>query len=176
MDKRILIIIACFWVVAGSVFVYQKVYSADKIKESSYIIPNLKNNTAQVGDSIAFQDRTENASGWKWSFGDGEYSMEKNPVHVYVDPGDYQITLTAYGSFGYVKDSKKIITILPKKAAAPPEVITQAPAPVIEEKIAAPSPEKHKAIKTSPKAHDHPVKKYDDDIVMPSAQPLDGKN
>ena len=29
-----------------------------------------------------------------WEFGDGEYSVEKNPYHVYADTGDYKVKLT----------------------------------------------------------------------------------
>lgn len=32
---------------------------------------------------------------WKWSFGDGATSTEKNPVHVYEKPGVYFVTLEA---------------------------------------------------------------------------------
>jgi hypothetical protein len=32
---------------------------------------------------------------WLWFFGDGEYSNLQNPVHVYADGGEYNVTLTA---------------------------------------------------------------------------------
>ncbi len=31
---------------------------------------------------------------YKWSFGDGTYSTEKNPVHIYNAPGQYNVCLT----------------------------------------------------------------------------------
>gem|GEM_PF-4537706 len=31
---------------------------------------------------------------WAWNFGDGSTSSEKNPVHVYNDPGQYTVSLT----------------------------------------------------------------------------------
>jgi tetratricopeptide (TPR) repeat protein len=41
---------------------------------------------------------------WKWDFGDGATSTEKNPVHIYCAPGYYRIKLTVTGSDGK-KDS-----------------------------------------------------------------------
>ncbi|MGF3553756.1 MAG: PKD domain-containing protein, partial [Thermoplasmatota archaeon] len=31
---------------------------------------------------------------WNWSFGDNTYSDEQNPVHVYINPGNYTVILT----------------------------------------------------------------------------------
>ena len=43
-----------------------------------------------------------------WNFGDGTYSNEKNPTHIYNFPGQYFISLTAFDSDGkykiYLKD------------------------------------------------------------------------
>ncbi len=33
-------------------------------------------------------------TGWNWNFGDGMTSTEQNPVHVFVDPGTYTVSLT----------------------------------------------------------------------------------
>ena len=37
---------------------------------------------------------------YKWDFGDGSSSTEKNPLHVYAASGYYDVTLTAYGQVG----------------------------------------------------------------------------
>jgi PKD repeat protein len=37
---------------------------------------------------------------WKWSFGDGTYSTEKNPVHIYSKAGKYTVSLTVKNSAG----------------------------------------------------------------------------
>lgn len=43
-----------------------------------------------------------------WSFGDGENSYEKDPIHVYIEPGLYQVSLTVIDNEGkkgtYVSD------------------------------------------------------------------------
>ena len=37
---------------------------------------------------------------WSWSFGDGETSMDQNPVHVYSSSGTYTVILTVISSAG----------------------------------------------------------------------------
>ena len=39
---------------------------------------------------------TENAARWHWSFGDGKFSDEKEPVYTYSLPGLYTVKLTGY--------------------------------------------------------------------------------
>jgi len=39
-------------------------------------------------------------SDWKWDFGDGEISTERNPVHIYQKPGTYTVKLTVTGPAG----------------------------------------------------------------------------
>lgn len=51
--------------------------------------------------SIQFSDLSaHNPTYWNWSFGDGFLSTEKNPIHVYHEPGVYNVTLTAGNPFG----------------------------------------------------------------------------
>jgi gliding motility-associated-like protein len=37
---------------------------------------------------------------WEWEFGDGFKSTEKNPVHVFEKPGQYEVKLTGIDKFG----------------------------------------------------------------------------
>jgi PKD repeat protein len=37
---------------------------------------------------------------WLWKFGDGGYSTEKNPYHLYKNPGLYTVVLTVYNKAG----------------------------------------------------------------------------
>ena len=37
-------------------------------------------------------------AGYLWNFGDGDISIEKEPVHIYQKPGRYTVTLTVYDS------------------------------------------------------------------------------
>ncbi len=87
-----------------------------------------------VGEVNRFKDVTEGATRWKWNFGDDQYSFEKEPEHTYTEPGTYTVTLTAYGSFGHIRDDKKIINVQPSSVVTPqpvsvailgPETVTQ---------------------------------------------------
>jgi parallel beta-helix repeat protein len=51
--------------------------------------------------NVTFRDNTAgSATAWNWSFGDGTYSTEKNPVHTYSAPGNYTVKLTASNEAG----------------------------------------------------------------------------
>lgn len=50
---------------------------------------------------VAFTDTTTGkVTAWNWSFGDGTTSSSKNPVHDYVLPGIYSVTLKVTGPGG----------------------------------------------------------------------------
>jgi len=45
--------------------------------------------------SVSFTDQsTGSPASWNWTFGDGTYSTEKNPAHIYQKSGKYSVTLT----------------------------------------------------------------------------------
>ncbi len=51
--------------------------------------------------TVNFSDKsTGSLTSWKWSFGDGTYSTQQNPVHTYVQNGTYTVTLTASNKAG----------------------------------------------------------------------------
>ena len=61
--------------------------------------------THQVIDSsrtVAFRDHSKgNITSWKWDFGDGTTSTERNPIHEYAeDSGRYTVTLFVEGPEG----------------------------------------------------------------------------
>jgi len=45
-----------------------------------------------IDQSIGDQD------GWHWTFGDGNISQEQNPVHIYDQPGTYEVCLHTWNS------------------------------------------------------------------------------
>ena len=47
-----------------------------------------------------FISQVLNGDSFFWDFGDGATSTEKNPVHLYIDYGDYDVTLVASNVFG----------------------------------------------------------------------------
>ena len=48
-------------------------------------------------DTIEFVNNSLYGRYYKWEFGDGSYSNEKNPKHVFLEGGDYDVILTVIG-------------------------------------------------------------------------------
>lgn len=44
--------------------------------------------------SVQFTDLSQNATEWKWDFGDGETSTDESPAHIYSAAGTYTANLT----------------------------------------------------------------------------------
>jgi len=62
---------------------------------------------------------------WEWNFGDGEKSDRKNPVHEYIDSGDYTVSLKITGQGLSDKVVKqKYITVETGSVIVLPNVIT----------------------------------------------------
>ncbi|MFI5406699.1 MAG: PKD domain-containing protein, partial [Nitrososphaerales archaeon] len=69
-------------------------FDAENIAGSSPLTTTFKNNSFQ-GVQTYF-----------WDFGDGQTSTEKNPVHIYQNPGVYTVTLTVSGPAGSSSEKK----------------------------------------------------------------------
>ncbi len=53
------------------------------------------------GMTVSFHDQsTGDIRAWRWDFGDGKSSEDRNPVHTYTSPGRYSIRLRVYGPAG----------------------------------------------------------------------------
>ncbi|WNJ21447.1 PKD domain-containing protein [Pontibacter sp. G13] len=61
--------------------------------------------------TVQFDENAENALAYIWDFGDGsEISNEARPLHVFDDPGTYQVNLTVVGQGGCT-DASQPLTI-----------------------------------------------------------------
>jgi PKD repeat protein len=55
----------------------------------------------QVPHAVTFSDQSPHQpSDWLWEFGDGGSSSGQNPMHTYIDPGLYSVTLTVQDTNG----------------------------------------------------------------------------
>lgn len=57
--------------------------------------------------SVDFTDESVgDPTSWFWDFGDGFYSLEQNPTHDYTRSGVYTVSLTIWGDFGSLSETK----------------------------------------------------------------------
>jgi beta propeller repeat protein len=84
---------------------------SNTVTKSSFIVVNvLKAPIAAFSASptsgkkllkVQFTDRSANSpTSWKWSFGDGTYSTQKNTAHTYSKVGKYTVSLTVKNAAG----------------------------------------------------------------------------
>jgi gliding motility-associated-like protein len=50
--------------------------------------------------TVQFTDQSFNGNQWYWNFGDGIHSEEVNPSHMFMEPGEYYVTLVLENEFG----------------------------------------------------------------------------
>ena len=71
--------------------------------------------------NVTFTDNTTGEpTAWDWSFGDGTYSAQQNPVHTYSAAGNYTVTLTSSNTAGASTQTKTnyiVVTALQKPVA-----------------------------------------------------------
>ena len=63
---------------------------------------------------VNFNDLSNGASSWYWSFGDGQFSVETNPEHFYADTGDYRVIQIVSNAFQCVDTAEAILTVWPQ--------------------------------------------------------------
>jgi PKD repeat protein len=68
--------------------------------------------TVGVGEEVQFTNSSENATAFKWSFGDGTTSKEVSPKKAYTEGGSYVVTLVSTGAGGS-SISNVTITVVP---------------------------------------------------------------
>lgn len=64
------------------------------------------------GFEVSFTDKSENATSYKWDFGDGEDSKEASPKHTYASAGEYTVKLTVANSEGAQAQKSATITLV----------------------------------------------------------------
>jgi gliding motility-associated-like protein len=65
-----------------------------------------------VDDRLKFESKiSEDFIAWEWDFGDGTVSTEKDPVHVFKMPGQFEVVLKAYDIFGCSSVQKEEVKV-----------------------------------------------------------------
>jgi hypothetical protein len=88
-------------------------YDSMKVRMSALPVPEFTadQNTGSAPLTVQFTDLTTinpgKISSWEWTFGDGEKSYDKNPLHLYTSPSKYDVTLKVVSSAGCVKEISK---------------------------------------------------------------------
>lgn len=75
---------------------------------------NFQYNNHCINNIIFFEDLSTSKNKivtWYWEFGDGAVANERTPVHVYTDPGMYNVKLTVKTAKGNSYSLKKYILI-----------------------------------------------------------------
>jgi PKD repeat protein len=107
----------------GSATVTKTAYIRVTAPPSVDFVANVTNGTAPLG--VGFTDLTTGSPFyWRWDFGDGGTSTLQHPAHLYVAPGVYTVSLTAYAVNGSATGTKTAyITV----GAVPTPTVTVTP-------------------------------------------------
>lgn len=63
------------------------------------ILPAIANFTPNIsGVNVTFNNLSTSATGYQWSFGDGNFSSASSPTHTYLAYGTYQVRLVAFNA------------------------------------------------------------------------------
>ena len=72
--------------------------------QTDTLIENFKYKQSYVNSpsTVQFIDLSENATSWSWDFENDRKidSIQKNPIHVYEQPGIYSVNLTVHNQYG----------------------------------------------------------------------------
>lgn len=99
----------------------------DDLKESIIFKPELNITVHPQGGSGPLHVSFLAEGNFKeitWNFDDGYSSSEKNPVHVFYEPGNYSISAEAIYKDGSVKNVNKIIEVHEGSSITPPNIVT----------------------------------------------------
>lgn len=79
--------------------------------------PNFEAAGQCAGDAVEFKNTSTIKSGnmrYVWDFGDSEMATLTNPIHVYKNPGTYNVSLEATNDWGYKETYTTTVTIKEK--------------------------------------------------------------
>jgi len=75
-------------------------YSESFLVNAAQMLPLADFTRTVSGEAVLFQNNSSFGDTYLWEFGDDSTSTEEAPVHIYNQPGDYDVTLTATNECG----------------------------------------------------------------------------
>lgn len=75
---------------------------SQEIPEFHYTVFDAKKRSGCIPFNVSFIDKTKDAVSWYWTFGDGSFSTEKNPSHIFENEGNYTVSLVTSSGSGCV--------------------------------------------------------------------------
>lgn len=82
---------------------------SESMKVRAAFLPTLVEGCSPL--AVQFDNRSENAVSFLWTFGDGGNSVEKEPSYVFDQPGEYQVTLRVTGIDGLEYRAQQVIRV-----------------------------------------------------------------
>ncbi|MCP4122494.1 MAG: PKD domain-containing protein [Bacteroidetes bacterium] len=82
--------------------------------------PDIEFGYPEVGcqhDGIQFTNLSQGGFGFEWDFGDGSTSLDNNPIHVYSNSGNYEVSLLGENENGCIAYFSSDVSILEKPLA-----------------------------------------------------------
>ena len=74
-----------------------------------------------------YDDSWPRPDSWFWDFGDGNTSIEQNPIHSYDEVGDYNVTLKVSNSYGENEATKENLVSVGSGEEFPSESVVPVP-------------------------------------------------
>ena len=68
--------------------------------------------------NVKFENYSRNKGAFEWHFGDGGKSTLEDPVYLFDEPGEYEVSLSVFMEDGSVFSAKKMIEVYEKPKAA----------------------------------------------------------
>lgn len=113
-----------FWALADTILMYRNAdflpdFVLAPIEPKLSVVPVVEFRSRAPGakdpHAVQFANMTTGeVSGFRWDFGDGEESTEKEPLHRYQQPGRYTVTLEANHGQGSCRKRKLDYVLLPQ--------------------------------------------------------------
>lgn len=80
---------------------FSNIAAADKLDFNYRKLQLALNDEILVDEPLLFESAiAEDFIAWEWDFGDGTKSHEKDPIHIFKNPGEFEVVLRAFDMYG----------------------------------------------------------------------------